>query len=427
MKDIDKTFAELFDLQKFAIKLGLDNINKLSQYFNNPHLSYPTIHIAGTNGKGSTAIILQSILMKHGLNVGLFTSPHLVRFNERIRINDDLIDDKFIVDFWSSIKEIVIKLKATFFDTTTCLAFEYFKQKNVDVAIFETGLGGRLDSTNIIDPEIAIITPIDFDHQKQLGTSLTQIASEKAGIIKNECPVFIANQKREVNNYFDSHFDQKHILHLKDQIKGLEVKTFLDKTTFNFEDNVRKAQLDNLKLNLLGNHQAENACLAYTAGRFYLEKIKIQFSEEYFRTTLTDVNWPGRIQKISNKPNIYVDVSHNIAGFKNTMDFIKSEFDKSDLKLLIGLLGDKDYKEIVKIVKNVFTEFWITEPRNHRKLTGDTLSEEFSKYSISPVFIKDVNKSFESIISNLKSTDNLFIMGSHYLAEQILAMNHKIT
>ena len=150
MSNIENTLAELFDLQKFAIKLGLDNISILSDYFNNPQLTYPTIHIAGTNGKGSTAIILQNILMQHGLKVGLFTSPHLVHFNERIRVNNELVDNKFIADFWKDVKELVLKLKATFFDTTTCLAFEYFNQKKVDVAIFETGLGGRLDSTNII-------------------------------------------------------------------------------------------------------------------------------------------------------------------------------------------------------------------------------------------------------------------------------------
>ncbi|MCK5032548.1 MAG: bifunctional folylpolyglutamate synthase/dihydrofolate synthase, partial [Calditrichia bacterium] len=140
MKNIDKTLNELFDLQKFAIKLGLENISKLSRYFNNPHLTYPTIHIAGTNGKGSTAIILQNILMQHGLRVGLFTSPHLVNFNERIRINNEFVENQFILDFWRKVKDFVLELKATFFDTTTCLAFEYFKQNEVDIAIFETGL-----------------------------------------------------------------------------------------------------------------------------------------------------------------------------------------------------------------------------------------------------------------------------------------------
>ena len=203
MLEINTVLKELFDLQKFAIKLGLHNISQLNMFFDNPHLKYPTIHIAGTNGKGSTAIILQQILMQHGLKSGLFTSPHLFDFNERIRINDQLIEDQFIINFWSKAKELVLKMKATFFDTTTCLAFEYFYQNNVDVAIFETGLGGRLDSTNIIQPEMAIITPIDYDHQKHLGTTLTQIAYEKAGIIKNNHPVFLSRQHKNVIDYFN--------------------------------------------------------------------------------------------------------------------------------------------------------------------------------------------------------------------------------
>lgn len=427
MNRIDNTLAEFFDLQKFAIKLGLDNISKLSKHFNNPHLAYPTIHIAGTNGKGSTAIILQNILMQHGLKVGLFTSPHLLIFKERIRINDDLIDDQFIVNFWTSIKDLVISLKATFFDTTTCLAFEYFRQKKVDVAIFETGLGGRLDSTNIIDPELVVITPIDFDHQKQLGSTLTQIASEKAGIIKNDCPVFLANQNEDVNSYFDSKFKQTQIVHLHDYIERLDIKTHINKTIFTFEDKFRKRKYNNLELKLLGKHQAQNACLAYLAGIHYLESTKIEFIEKSFKNAISLVKWPGRIQKILTKPDVYLDVSHNLSGFKNTIDFIKSKFRKSDIKLLLGLLEDKDYNEIVNTVKDVFSEFWITEPKNHRRLSGNILTNEFSQHGLSTIFIKDVPKSFESLLNNLKTTDILFIMGSHYLAEQILSMNHKIT
>jgi dihydrofolate synthase/folylpolyglutamate synthase len=427
MNDIDKTLVELFDLHKFAIKLGLENISKLSGFFKNPHLSYPTIHLAGTNGKGSTAIILQNILMQHGLRVGLFTSPHLVNFNERIRINNKLIDNKFITDFWKDIKELVLGLKATFFDTTTCMAFEYFRQNNVDLAIFETGLGGRLDSTNIINPDAAVITPIDYDHHKQLGSTLIQIASEKAGIIKNNCPVFLSNQKEEINIYFDTRFKLKSIKCMKDQIDKLIIETYLDKTILGFYDKLRNNHYNNLELSLLGSYQAENACLAYMAGSYYLEKIKINFDEDLFKKALFSVSWPGRIQKISNNPDIYVDVSHNISGINSTLDFIKTRFKKSKLKLLIGLLEDKDYKEIVVNVKDAFSEIWITEPENHRKLPGSILAQEFSIYGISTVFVKDISKSFESLVRNLNSTDILFVMGSHYLVGKIISMKNKIT
>jgi len=423
MNNIENTLTELFDLQKFAIKLGLENISKLAMHFNNPHLNYPTIHIAGTNGKGSTAIILQNILMQHDLKVGLFTSPHLVHFNERIRINNDLIANEFIYDFWINIKDLVLELKSTFFDTTTCMAFEYFNQNNVDIAIFETGLGGRLDSTNIVDPEIAIITPIDFDHHKQLGNTLSQIASEKAGIIKDNCHVYLSKQKPEVNKYFKNKYNSKNIIHFQDQIENLKIDSLLDDTIFEFQDKLRNKKFIDIHLNLLGKHQAENACLAYLAASQYLQNIKKEFNEELFRKALLTVEWNARIQKISSNPNIYIDVSHNESGIEQTINFIGSNFKKSNLKLLIGLLEDKNYKIIVDQLKNVFSEIWITEPANHRKLPGEILHNEFVQAGISSELIKDISESYESLINKLEPEDTLFIMGSHYLAGTIESMN----
>jgi dihydrofolate synthase/folylpolyglutamate synthase len=233
MSRYSTTLFEIFDLQKYAIKLGLENITYLSKIVNNPHLKYPTIHIAGTNGKGSTAIILQQILMEHGFKVGLYTSPHLVSFNERIRINNNLIENQFIIDFWDTIKKFVLEKKATFFDTTTCLAFEYFYQRKVDVAIFETGLGGRLDSTNIIQPEATLLTPISFDHQKQLGNTLTDIAMEKAGIIKQNSHLFLGHQNEEVHSYFKSKFEFIHeVTDQCDVIKNVKIQPGLNFTHF---------------------------------------------------------------------------------------------------------------------------------------------------------------------------------------------------
>ncbi|MCK5852589.1 bifunctional folylpolyglutamate synthase/dihydrofolate synthase, partial [bacterium] len=196
MMDYQSAISEIYDLQKYAIKLGLDNIKFLMNSLNNPHNQYPVIHIAGTNGKGSTAFYIAGILQAMGMNTGLFTSPHLVDFRERIQVNGHKIEKSFIVDFWQREKKTILSREATFFDTTTALGLDYFKMKNVDVAVVETGLGGRLDSTNIVDSEIAVITPIDFDHQKQLGTTLKKIAYEKAGIIKKKSVVFSAIQQQ---------------------------------------------------------------------------------------------------------------------------------------------------------------------------------------------------------------------------------------
>ena len=179
-----KTITELYNLQLFSVKQGLENIQQLSQFMNHPERSYPVLHVAGTNGKGSTSVMIQKILYAHGLCTGLYTSPHLIDFRERIRINDDFIDRNYIVEYWKNINPFVSRVKATFFDTTTALAFNYFRDHKVDVAVIETGLGGRLDSTNIVDWDAAIITPFHRDHTRQLGTKLRAITAEKADIIK---------------------------------------------------------------------------------------------------------------------------------------------------------------------------------------------------------------------------------------------------
>ena len=196
---------ELFDLQKFAIKLGLHNITALSSLLGNPHMQYPSIHIAGTNGKGSTSFYIAQILQACGLKVGLFTSPHLVDFRERIRVDNLLINEDDVISFWQTIKKEVLELQATFFDTTTLMAFDYFAKQRVDVAVFETGLGGRLDSTNIIQPECCVITPIGLDHQHFLGDTLSKIAVEKAGIIKNSADVFLADIEPDAENEILKH------------------------------------------------------------------------------------------------------------------------------------------------------------------------------------------------------------------------------
>ena len=165
--------------------MGLDNIRHLCDYLGNPQNSFPSIHIAGTNGKGSTAVMIQLILARHGMKAGLYTSPHLVDFNERIRIGDILIDDREIIRIWYLIRNQVVMQKATFFDATTAMAFRYFAEQSVDIGVIETGLGGRLDSTNILLPEAVVLTPIDRDHEKQLGRDYAGIAREKAAIIKN--------------------------------------------------------------------------------------------------------------------------------------------------------------------------------------------------------------------------------------------------
>ena len=202
--NIDQALEKIYSLKQFHIKLGLDNIRNLLEHLDNPHQGLNCFHIAGSNGKGSTCSFLASILQEYGYKVGLYTSPHFVSFNERIRINGVAIDDNYIINFLEKNKSYIDNYKPTFFEITTALAFHYFQNEDIDYAVIETGLGGRLDATNVIDPIASVITSISYEHTHILGDSLEQIAAEKGGIIKKNRPVFIGDIPDEAQNVLSS-------------------------------------------------------------------------------------------------------------------------------------------------------------------------------------------------------------------------------
>jgi len=415
-----KTLLALYDLQKFSIKMGLDNITHLCEYLGNPHRSYPSIHIAGTNGKGSTSILIQKILAAHGLKTGLYTSPHLVDFRERIRINEDLIDTEFIPVLWAHLAKRVDDLKATFFDATTAIAFKYFQDKQVDIAVIETGLGGRLDSTNIIQPAAVVLTPIDIDHVKQLGSDLRNIASEKSAIIKEGTTLFTAGQHPQVEEVIDQFRPRaKSEYRLNRVIRYRIISSSPQGMVFEFFDQIRQENFANVRLNLLGEFQIENALVAYLCSRWYLENRSIRFDHDKLYDVFTRIQWPGRMQQISKHPLIYFDVSHNYAGFSVTLDFIRSNFDLASAVLLLGLLADKEYERIIQLLAPDFNRIVLTEPNSDRKLDGNILKELFSKYGKKADFIKDIQNAFDLCIRNMGDNDTMFVMGSHFLIGEL--------
>jgi dihydrofolate synthase/folylpolyglutamate synthase len=425
-KQYSNTISELYDLQKFSIKMGLENISSLCKDLGNPQDSYPIIHIAGTNGKGSISIILYEILAAHGLRVGLYTSPHLMDFRERIRINHKFIDKKYIIDFWNRMNYKVHQLKATFFDTTTALAFEYFGKSGVDIAVIETGLGGRLDSTNIVKPVASVITPIAIDHIKQLGKNLKSIANEKAVIVKKGSTFFCARQKKTVKDIFrniasvaDSFYE------FSESVNIQKNESFPTYSQFDCRDKIRNIKMEKLRLNLAGKFQIDNACLAYLVSRWYLDRSRISFSEERFRDVLSRIQWNGRLQLVSKQPDVYLDVSHNYSGFKETLSFISGIGDLSNRFLLIGLLDDKEYKLIVRLLAKNFRQIILTEPAHERALPVSVLSGEFLRYGIEASAEKSLILAYKCAIKNLGKNDRLYVMGSHFLIGEILKVINK--
>lgn len=421
-----KTISELYDLQKFSIKMGLENITSLCNELNNPQDKYPIIHIAGTNGKGSTSVIINEILIAHGLRVGLYTSPHLIDFRERIRINNKLINKKAVADFWNQMKSKVNHLKATFFDTTTAMAFDYFAKSKTDISIIETGLGGRLDSTNIVKPVASVITPIAIDHIKQLGRDLISIASEKLVIVKKGSIFFYANQKKAVKELFRSTASGSETsFEFAQSVFINQIKIHPTDSEFNFVDKTRDIKFEKVRINLPGKFQIENACLAYLVSRWYLERSGISFSEEKFRKTLSEINWPGRLQLVAKNPAIYLDVSHNYSGFKESTKFISRMSSESNRSLLIGLLDDKEYKQIVRLLAKHFRKVTLTQPVHERAIPVSVLSNEFLKHGIDTSSEESILPAYKRAIKNLKTDDQLFVMGSHFVISEILKVIKK--
>jgi len=411
-----QTIAELYNLQQFSVKQGLDNIQKLSRFLNHPERSYPVLHVAGTNGKGSTSVMLQKILYVHGLRSGLYTSPHLIDFRERIRINDDLIDRNYIVGYWKNIDPLVSQVKATFFDTTTALAFNYFHDHKVDVAVIETGLGGRLDSTNIVDSAAAIITPIHRDHTRQLGTKLRAITAEKADIIKKSSTVFCGKQHYQVYRALLPYHPKSIAWYYL--TKSLKTNVHLSTAThseFTLTDFINGTQISNIRLNLAGQHQIDNAALAYLTSRWYLREINVKFDEKKFRNALVEVQWPGRFQVMSNKPEVIFDVSHNFDGFRQTLKIIRNNYAKEKSHLLLGLLDDKEYKSIAKLIGDHFKSVIITEPGHERPLPAEKIKNVLVKADVDIKIIKNDVEAFEYAYKNIGKKDTLFVMGSHFL------------
>lgn len=423
MPDYSTVIKQIYDLQEYAIKLGLDNITALMNYLENPHRNYPVIHIAGTNGKGSTAFFLAQILSACGLKTGLFTSPHLSDYRERVRIDNELIDEMSIIDFWEKVRFLVMKQKATFFDTSTALALDYFKNKMVDVAVIETGLGGKLDSTNIVHAEICVITPINFDHQKQLGNSLQSIAAEKAGIIKAGCTVITAAQPIDAKEAIIAHLSSTNTQRdIDDYIQTNINSISLEGSVFDLIDMHYHTKYSGIKTRQIGDFQIRNIALAYATVREFLDKRGIPFREESLKSALKEAVWPGRLQRVGRSPDIFFDVSHNQSGIEKTLHFLRRFIPANKLHIITGLVQDKNHDQIAAVLAANCAQITVCEPDTHRRLDGKILYDEIKKTQKNVRLIKDAVKAYESTKINMRQDETLLVIGSHYLIGSLLKL-----
>ena len=397
----------LYNLQRLGIKVGLSHTQDLLKQCGNPQDCFRSIHVAGTNGKGSTCAMLAAILVEAGLKVGLYSSPHLVQFNERIRINGKTISNVEIISFMKRYKKDIAGIKATFFETTTAMAFDHFRNKKVDVAIIETGLGGRLDSTNVIKPFLTAITSISLDHLGILGEDIVSIAKEKAGIIKQNVPLFISKQEKEVEALIEKiAFSNNSPLYKISSYGNIHLD--ISGTIFN-------VGTDSFKVPLLGHHQAMNGTLAISIAKAF----KPDLSHEIIQKGLMKAQWPGRLQLLSKSPPIIYDVAHNASGISAILQTVKSLFNISPIGLFV-MKGDKESNLIAQTLHQ-FDQLIISGGSKYGLLNAEELRKNLHNEGVKN-FSTEVSFSIalDQIINQTKNKKRPgLIFGSHYVAKEI--------
>lgn len=409
---MDKTLQYLYGLERFGIKLGLQAITELLDRLDNPQHKFKSIHVTGTNGKGSTCAFLDSIFQQAGFKVGLYTSPHLVRFTERIKVNGKEIKNKELVELTKFIKQKAEEnhLHPTFFEFTTALAFLYFVQNKIDWAVIEVGMGGRLDATNVIIPEVSVITNIDYDHMSYLGDTKKKIAGEKAGIIKENIPLITAEKENFIINVFKEKCLEKKaeliVLNESYQIKKSDLK-----------GQVFVAKKERWMIPLLGEYQIQNTLLALLVIEV-LHKKGLNISGEVLKKGLKKTKWPGRLQILKKKPLVIVDGSHNLEGFTYLSSYLK-QFPQRKI-MLIGIKEDKQVSEMVALLSPLMDEIIISQS-NYKPANPYLLEKEVKKYKDKVKVVPDFKEAIKEAIKLTNPEDLLLIAGSLYLVGDFLA------
>ena len=413
VRDYAKSLGYLYGLEKFGMVFGLTQVTRILEALGNPHKDLQAIHIGGTNGKGSTAAMMASILEKEGYRVGLYTSPHLVHFIERIKVNGIEIEEEQVASLTEWMKERIeasgIASPFTFFDFTTAMALLYFSQKRVDLAILEVGLGGRLDSTNAIDPLLSIITNVTKDHEEILGKSLLKIAGEKAGIIKEGRPLITAATQPRVLQFFSRICREKNSLFYR------VGKDFRYEPTgerrFHYEGIHRK--LWSLQINLSGLHQIMNATTALAAMEI-LEDMGYPVSTEAMIGGLKEVYWPGRLEMVRLSPRVVLDGAHNPAGAWVLRESLEKEFHYDRLVLLFGIMKDKDMKSILQTLAPLADHVILSKPHTERASSPDLLLERLGRNGKKAEVIEELPLAIEKGLSLTRPEDLLCVTGSLY-------------
>jgi dihydrofolate synthase/folylpolyglutamate synthase len=409
--------------QARVMKFELTNIRTLAEALGNPQRAMPCAHIAGTNGKGSTAAMLESILRTAGIRTGLYTSPHLERINERIRINGEEVADDVFAAAWRRVQKTVEEFLAkgelaahpSFFECVTAMGFLIFAEQKVEFAVYEVGLGGRLDATNIVEPQVAMITPVDFDHESFLGHSIEEIAGEKAGIIKHGVPVVSAAQRPEAAGV------------IKRRAQGADAPlTFIpdvwvvnDVTNADGLYRATAERLDtgekfSIAPSLPGRFQIDNALMAATAAKLF-QQTGISITREAVVDGIRKAQWPGRLEQLQDKPLVYLDGAHNPSAARELAKFWAENFAGRRIWLVYGAMRDKAVDEIAGLLFPLVHHVILTQPLQPRAVSAQVLAEMTADLTQSVSVIPDPSEALEDAIANATPEDVIFASGSLFL------------
>ena len=411
----------IHESHKFGMRLGLDNIKKLLELLGDPQNNLKIIHVAGTNGKGSTCSFISSILKESGYKVGLYTSPFLETFTERIRVNGENIREEEVGKIVSLIKEKIEIMVSegysypTEFEIVTAMAFYYYNQEKVDFVALEVGLGGRYDATNVIDkPVVSAITSISLDHTGILGDTLAKIAFEKGGIIKENCPTIVYPQQEEASEVIKNICAEKKSKYIECDFKNIEIKSSnINSQIYNC--NINGKELRDVEIKLIGDHQIKNSIVALNVIE-YLNDIKItNISEENIRKGLLETKWPGRIEKISENPMFIIDGAHNEEGAKSLANSIDKYFENKNKILVIGMLEDKDIESVLDLLIPKFNKVITTTPDNPRAIDANKLKEKIERYNIEVTCKPNIKEAVDYALEISNKDDAIISAGSLYM------------
>lgn len=413
---------------KFGIRLGLDNMRNLLELLGNPQDKLNVIHVAGTNGKGSTCSFMTSILKESGYKVGLYTSPFLETFTERIKINGENIPEEDVARIVTLIKEKIEQgdIYPTEFEIVTAMAFYYYCEQGVDFVALEVGLGGRYDATNIIKTsDVSVITSISLDHVGILGDTVAKIAYEKGGIIKENGTAIVYDQSDEAKDVIKDICKEKNAKYIEVKFDDINIKQS-DIYSQVYDCSIMGKKYEDLEIKLIGDHQVNNSILALSAIDFLKETKGLNITEEDIRKGLINTKWPGRIEKIMEKPIFIIDGAHNEDGARSLAKAIDKNFNGKKATLLIGMLEDKDIDGVLEILMPYFNKVITTTPDNPRAIDSEKLKDKIAKYVDNIVSKPSIEEAVEYTLKNSSEDDIVISAGSLYMIGTVRTLVNKM-